>query len=92
MGEDARGFALILAEELRDASQEQRIIVDCSSGKLKSQLKKADASGAQLALIIGDDEIAGGQVTVKHLRESVEQKTIQTTQLVQYIAEFFSKE
>ncbi len=92
MGEEARGYALVLAEELRDASKRQRIIVDCSSGKFKSQLKKADASGAQLALIIGDDEVAGGQVTVKHLRESVEQKSIQTTQLVQYLAEYFSKE
>ena len=92
VGGEARSFALMLAEDIRDDCPARRVVVNCNEGKFKSQLKKADASGASLALILGEDEIASGQVTVKHLREAGEQKSINTEELGKYLAEFFSKE
>jgi histidyl-tRNA synthetase len=92
IGDKARSYALILAEDIRDDCPGRRVVVNCGEGKFKSQLKKADASGASLALILGEDEIASGQVTVKHLREAGEQKSINSEKLGNYLAEFFSKE
>ena len=65
--------------------------MNCGEGKFKSQLKKADSSGASLALILGDDEVANGQVTIKHLRESGEQKLINSEELGTYLAEYYSR-
>ena len=45
----------------------------CGGGSFKSQMKKADASGAVLAVILGDDEAANDEVSVKHLRREREQ-------------------
>jgi histidyl-tRNA synthetase len=49
---------------------------DGQSSSFKSQMKKADASGAQLALIIGPDELARQEVQLKDLRGTGEQKAI----------------
>jgi histidyl-tRNA synthetase len=70
LGEQARDFAVLAAEHLRD--RELSVTVD-GGGSLKSQMKKADASGARYAVIIGDDEAQARQVSVKPLRESGEQ-------------------
>jgi histidyl-tRNA synthetase len=59
--------AFKLAEELRASGIS--IVMHSGGGSFKSQLKKADASGARFALIFGDDEIAKGAVTVKSLRD-----------------------
>ncbi len=91
VGDKAREFALTLAENIRDSEEGYRIVVDCSEGKFKSQLKKADASGARLALILGEDEVANGQVTVKQLRESGEQRSIDSDELENYLADFFRR-
>ena len=45
----------------------------CGGGGFKSQFKKADRSGARYALVLGDDEIARGVITVKDLRKAAEQ-------------------
>ena len=91
-GDKARAYALTLAEDIRDARSGCKVIVNCGEGKFKSQLKKADNSGASLALILGDDEVDNGQVTIKHLRESGEQRLINTDELDGYLADYFSKE
>src|SRR5690554_397063 len=65
-GEDAQRRAAILAESLRDAGH--RVLVHAGSTGFKSQFKRADASGATVALIIGPDELAAGQASVKWLR------------------------
>ncbi len=91
-GDKARAYALDVAEGVRDGFASLRVIVDCGAGKFKAQLKKADASGASLALIIGEDEVAGGQVTIKHLREDREQQSINTDELGQFLADYLSKE
>ncbi|MGB6105368.1 MAG: histidine--tRNA ligase [Pusillimonas sp.] len=66
-GAQAQRQAAQLAEKMRDAGL--RVIVHAGSAGFKSQFKRADASGARLAVILGDDEIASGSASVKWLRE-----------------------
>ena len=70
-GREAGRFAFRAAEALRDRGL--AVTLDCSGTSFKAQLKKADASGARYAVIVGDDEVAQQQVSVKPLRESAEQ-------------------
>ena len=70
-GAQAAGFAFLAAERLRDCGLS--VIYDCSGGSFKSQMKKADASGARHAVIVGDDEAQMREVSVKPLREAGEQ-------------------
>ncbi len=65
-GEQASAFATLVAEALRDA--DLRVLLHCGGGSFKSQMKKADGSGAICAVIIGDDEAAANEVTLKPLR------------------------
>ncbi|MEW5756038.1 MAG: histidine--tRNA ligase [Pseudomonadota bacterium] len=73
MGERAEAYGLLLAERLRDQIPGARLLMNCGGGGFKAQFKKADKSGAGLALIIGEDEVAQEVVAVKHLREEKEQ-------------------
>ncbi|MBT7173379.1 MAG: histidine--tRNA ligase [Gammaproteobacteria bacterium] len=91
-GNAARATALRLAESIRDQLSGKRVVVHCGDGKFKSQMKKADASGADLALVLGEDEVAAGTVSIKSLREGGEQSTISQETLAQYCLDYFSKE
>ena len=66
-GGDTQKDALLLAEAMRDA--DVRVIVHPGEGSIKSQMKKADASGAEYAVFATADELAQGKVAVKRLRE-----------------------
>ena len=70
-GDHAERYAESLAERFRDAGLD--IVLHCGGGSFKSQMKKADASGARYAVIIGDDEAQTQALTLKPLRESAEQ-------------------
>ncbi|MHB1619212.1 MAG: histidine--tRNA ligase [Sulfuricella sp.] len=70
-GDAANKFAMAAAEQLRD--QGLHVLLHCGGGSFKSQMKKADASAARYALIIGDDEAGAGEVSLKPLRELGEQ-------------------
>jgi histidyl-tRNA synthetase len=70
-GDAADRFAWVVAERLRDAGL--RVLFHCGGGSFKSQMKKADASGARFAVIVGDDEAAAGRASLKPLRELKEQ-------------------
>ncbi|MDG1234189.1 MAG: histidine--tRNA ligase [Pseudomonadales bacterium] len=91
-GDAARATGLRLAELIRDQLPGKKVIVHCGDGKFKSQMKKADASGADLALVLGEDEVAAGTVSIKALREGGEQSTISQETLAQYCLDYFSKE
>jgi histidyl-tRNA synthetase len=65
-GENSSSAALQLAEDCRALGL--RVQMHCGGGSLKSQMKKADASGARFAMLMGDDERAANQVSVKPLR------------------------
>jgi histidyl-tRNA synthetase len=70
-GEQADRFAWHVAAQLRAANLDA--VMHCGGGSFKTQMKKADASGARFALIIGDDEATAEQVSIKPLRELGEQ-------------------
>ncbi len=82
VGEVAERQGPVLAERLRDRLPALRLLVNSGSGSIKSQFKRADRSGAQLALILGDAELAAGQVAVKPLRSDAEQTTLDEPDLV----------
>ena len=70
-GEAAGRFAFRVAEQLRDHGLS--VVFDCGGGSFKSQMKKADASQARYAVIVGEDEAQARQVSVKPLRLAGEQ-------------------
>ena len=85
---DARMLALKVAETIRDGLPTARVVVHCHSGKFKAQMKKADASGAKIALIIGEEEVAAQSVNVKMLRdEGQSQNLVGLNDLVSYLTE-----
>lgn len=66
-GDAASRLAFRAAEGLRD--QGLNVLLHCGGGSFKSQMKKADGSGATFAVVIGDDEAATGEAQLKFLRE-----------------------
>jgi len=82
-GEAAELVAWRLAEEWRDAGKK---VVLGAGGSFKSQMKKADASGARYAAIIGDDEVTSKRVTLKPLRGGGEQKTLDPAQALMEVS------
>jgi len=67
-GARAEGAALRLAEQLRDALPGRSVLLNLGGGNFKAQFRRADRSGARLALILGDEELERGVVAVKPLR------------------------
>ena len=86
VGENAQHAGLAIAEQLRSDLPQLRLITHCGGGSFKSQFKKADRSGAELALILGDDELASGTVGVKYLREGKDQITLELEGLAAFLA------
>jgi histidyl-tRNA synthetase len=81
-GEAAQAEGLVLAEQLRDALPGREIVCNCGGGGMKAQFKRADRSGAGVALVIGDDELVHGTVVLKPLRTRDEQIAIARAELV----------
>jgi histidyl-tRNA synthetase len=77
-GEAAGGFAWKVAESLRRRGL--AVVLHCGGGSFKSQMKRADASGARYAVIIGDDEAGRQVVSLKPLREAGEQLQVDAEQ------------
>jgi histidyl-tRNA synthetase len=73
-GDDTPPYALVLAEELRAAGY--AVVQHAGGGSFKSQLKRADASGAWIALIVGEEEVRAQQVAVKLLRRTEPQFSV----------------
>ncbi|PCI71205.1 MAG: hypothetical protein COB26_01380 [Piscirickettsiaceae bacterium] len=84
-GNEAIKSAIQLAERLRDELPAECIMLHCGEGSLKSQFKKADKFGAELAFILGDDEVAKGIVSIKFLRVRQEQQHVKREELVAFI-------
>lgn len=86
-GELAQRKAAMLAEGLRDEGVS--VIVHAGSGSFKSQFKRADTSGAQIAVILGGDELAAGVASVKMLRgdpsDSLAQQQVPLEHLVAFL-------
>ena len=84
LSEAGAKLASRVGEMLRDAGN--AIVVNAGGGSIKSQMKKADASGAVFALIIGDDEVAAGNVSVKPLRGGGEQVAVAVNEVAAALA------
>jgi len=85
MGDEAQAKGPVLAERLRDELPGLRLISHCGGGSFKSQFKKADRSGAHYALVMGDDELAKGVVSVKSLRTADEQQEFDQQALIGFL-------
>lgn len=88
-----QGQALVLAEQLRDQIEAKGYnirIKTGSQGSMKSQMKKADQSGATYAMILGEREYHAGQVTAKHLA-TAEQSQVEIAELVTFLIEKLAK-
>lgn len=87
MGESCKVAAIKIAQELRQALPQLKVMSHCGGGNFKKQMKRADRSGAHLALLIGEDELAADQVTIKHLREDKPQQSVARDCLATMIAD-----
>jgi len=83
LGKQAKTVQLAVAEQLRSAYPQIKVMVHCGEASLKNQLKKADKSGARFALVIGEEELQNDVVIIKPLRNGQEQKKISRDQLVE---------
>ena len=72
----------VLGERLRDAVPGLRLQVNCGGGSFKSQFKRADRSGAAVALILGEDEVAGRRLGIKPLRGEAAQETLDEAEAI----------
>jgi len=85
VGELAEAQGSLLAERVRDALPGLRLVGHCGGGSFKSQFKRADKSGAGLALILGEDEAREQAIGVKSLRTDGEQLTLKQSELIPYL-------
>lgn len=83
VGEAAQTWAWQVACALRGAGL--ATVMHCGGGSFKSQMKKADTSRARYAVILGDDEVAAQQLTIKPLREASEQTRIDLAQTIAFL-------
>ena len=82
-GESAVNYGAAVAERLRDAGLS--VALHCGGGSFKAQMKKADASGARYAVIVGDDEAGADELTLKPLRAEAQQARLALTAAVERI-------
>ncbi|MEQ1555333.1 MAG: histidine--tRNA ligase [Gallionella sp.] len=87
-GEQAQALASRVSEQLRDAKL--RVVMHCGGGSFKSQMKKADASGARISVVIGDDEAQAQQVSIKPMQGG-EQVKVAVAQLNAVILEIINR-
>lgn len=87
MGQEAEHAGVQIAADLRTGFPAYSVVINCGGGSIKSQMKRADKSGARLALILGEDEIKDNNVTVKFLREQRDQETVSQEKLAAFFNE-----
>lgn len=81
--------ALHVAEILRN-EKKWNVIINFTGGSFKSQFKKADKSGAAIALILGESEAQAKQIAIKNLRNHQEQVTILQQDVVSYLHKYIT--
>lgn len=90
VGDKTTADGLALAESLRDAIPGLRIQANLAGGSFKSQFKRADRSAADLAFILGEDELAQNQVSIKHLRNESAQESVAINHLEQWLQQWLA--
>tara|TARA_R110000868_G_scaffold15063_17_gene69147 strand:- start:3089 stop:4339 length:1251 start_codon:yes stop_codon:yes gene_type:complete len=89
MDESVELYARHISETLRDDLPQLKVMNHCGAGNFKKQMKRADQSGASIALIIGQNEMASQQVAVKYLREQQPQETVSINELTHFTQKLF---
>ncbi|QBZ82627.1 Histidine--tRNA ligase [Hydrogenovibrio crunogenus] len=80
-GDNTKRPGLVISEQIRENLPDIKVQMNCGGGSFKSQFKKADKSGARIALVLGEDEVNQQQIAVKYLREDREQEMVYWDQL-----------
>ena len=88
VGSKAEEEGFVVAEELRDAYPNLSIEMNLNGGRFKQQFKRADKAGADIALILGDDEMRQQTVGVKPMRSEGHQETVDRKELLSIIDKF----
>jgi histidyl-tRNA synthetase len=88
VGENSTEFALELAYDLRAGIPALQLVNNLNGGSFKAQFKRADRSGALLALVLGEDEIRDGKVSIKFLRSGDDQITLDRNEAGDWIREY----
>jgi len=81
-GDAAQLEGLPIVESIRDQLPDVQIQTQCGGGSFKSQIKKADKSGAKIALILGEDELQTHSISIKMLRKKADQITVAQSELI----------
>ncbi len=89
LGSEPAAKRLGLAEALRERWPELRLNTDLQGGSFKAQFKRADRSGAHLALVLGEQEMVDGTVSVKDLKGDAPQETVAQAALADWLKSFF---
>ena len=90
VGEKAELHGMKLAEDIRNQLPEIKLQMHCGGGSFKSQFKKADKSGAEFAIILGDEEIERAEVGVKTLRIQQNQQQMKENDIVRFLGDALS--
>ncbi len=87
VGAEAEKLGMQFAERLRSEVDGLKLQVNCGAGSFKSQFKKADKSGAEYAIIIGEDEVSKGEISLKPLRTDQQQRNMSQNEAIQLLIE-----
>lgn len=90
LGDDAQAYAVEVSESLRQSLPNARILMHCGGGNLKKQLKRADKTGAGIALLLGSQEMQSREVVIKPLRDGQEQSTVSFDALADTVADLLN--
>ena len=90
VGEESLRPAMIIAEQIREQFPDLKVQMNCGGGSFKSQFKKADKSGAAIALVLAEEEVNKQQVAIKFLREEKPQETTNWSEIDAKVAKIFA--
>jgi len=85
LGDEASRYGFQLLAKIRQQLPDCAIQMNCGGGSIKAQMKRADRSGARLALIVGEDEVNNQQIAVKHLQDNQPQQVLSEIELLQLL-------
>lgn len=91
VGEGTMQAGMLLAEKLRDELPGLRLVTNGGGGNFKSQFKRADKSGARLALVLGHEELLAQKVAIKYLREDKPQDSVLISDLSRFLQSVIEK-
>lgn len=92
VGQAAQHYAQLLAEKLRNALPSWSIVQHGEEGSFKAQMKKADKSGAEYAIILGENELSNQKIVLKSLRKTENQEALSEIELINFLSKIYTGE